>query len=51
MGEITTYSQFELESDRCQCCGEKTDEILINTGTCIDCIEEQKFYDETMKGI
>lgn len=47
----TTYSEFELEKGTCTCCNEKSNEILIDDGRCVDCIEEQKFYDETMKGL
>lgn len=45
----TTYSEIELEKGKCTCCGELSNEILIDDGRCIDCIEEEKFYDETMK--
>lgn len=51
MIEETNYSQVELEKGTCTCCNEKSDEILINDGRCIECIEEQKFYDETMEGL
>jgi hypothetical protein len=47
----TTYSKFDLESGKCTCCADTTDEILIGDGRCIDCIEEEKFYEETMKGL
>jgi hypothetical protein len=45
----TVYSEFDLKIGKCKCCGEKSNEILIGDGRCIDCIEEQKFIDETMK--
>lgn len=47
----TTYNQFELKKGKCTCCEEQSNEILIGDGKCVDCIEEQKFYDETMKGL
>ena len=51
MIEETNYSQDELESGECTCCSEQSDEILIIDGRCIDCIEEQKFYEYTMKDV
>jgi hypothetical protein len=45
----TTYSQFGLKKGKCKCCGEKSNEILIGDGRCIDCIEEEKFIEETMR--
>lgn len=51
MESETTYSEQDLESGKCKCCDEQSNEILIDDGRCIDCIEEQKFYEETMKGI
>jgi hypothetical protein len=47
----TTYSQIELEHGVCTCCNEESDEILIGDGRCVDCIEEEKFFNETMKGV
>ena len=47
----TNYSDFEFESGKCTSCSEKSDEILIGDGRCVGCIEEQKFFNETMKGI
>lgn len=47
----TTYSEFELETGICSSCGEQSDEILSEDGRCIDCIEEEKFFTETMKGV
>lgn len=47
----TTYSEYDLKKDKCKSCGEISNEILIDDGRCIDCIEEQKFYDETMKDL
>jgi len=45
----TTYDSSDLESGKCKSCGDKTDEILIGDGRCIDCIEAQKFEDETYR--
>ncbi len=47
----TVYNYFDLGAGECMCCGDKTDEIIIETGICIDCTEEQKFYELTMKGL
>lgn len=44
----TTYSWADLEDGECRSCGEQTD-VVIDDGRCPDCIEEQKFYDMTMK--
>ena len=46
----TTYSLIELKKGKCKCCGEMSNEILIEDGRCIDCIEEQAFFERTMKG-
>lgn len=51
MNSETIYSNRDLEKGKCTCCGEKSSEILIGDGRCIDCIEEEKFYEETMKGL
>lgn len=47
----TTYSKSDLESGKCTCCSEQSDEILIGDGRCVDCIEDDKFFEETMKGV
>lgn len=47
----TTYPEFELEKGKCTYCEKKSNEILIDDGRCVDCIEEEKFYNETMKGL
>ena len=50
--KITTeYSESELEKGECTYCSEKSDEILIDNGICVDCIEEINFFNETMKGL
>jgi len=43
----TTYSKFDLKKGKCTCCGQKSKEILIGDGRCVDCIEEEKFIEET----
>jgi hypothetical protein len=50
MQEIT-YEPYELESGKCTSCGEYSNEILIGDGRCVDCIEAEKFYNETMKDV
>lgn len=51
MIETTTYSERELETGKCTSCGEESNEILIGDGRCIDCIEADEFYEQTMKGL
>ena len=47
----TTYSSHDLESGTCISCGEKSNEILIGDGRCVDCIECELFYKMTMNMI
>ena len=47
----TTYEPYDLMHGVCEMCGEESSEIDSNTGWCIDCIESEKFYNETMKGL
>lgn len=47
----TIYTSSDLEHGICSSCGEESDEILRGTNTCIDCIESEKFYQETMNHI
>ena len=50
----TTYNLADLHYGRCEWCGNESDEIVYtNKGeeVCIDCIEEYKFYQETMRGL
>lgn len=51
MIEETIYSERDLETGKCTCCSEQSNEILIGDGRYIDCIEDEKFYEETMKGV
>lgn len=48
MTSETTYFPDELEHGICRCCNEESDEILKEDGRCIDCIEEEKFINQTM---
>ena len=41
----------ETYFDICEHCGEESSEIDPTTGWCIDCIEEDRFYRETMRGL
>ena len=43
----TTYSG--LVHGFCERCGEESNEIDPNSGMCIDCIEEERFYQESMR--
>lgn len=45
------YHCNELSTGICSSCGEHSHEILIGDGRCIDCIEADRFYEETMQGI
>ena len=44
-----TYSPNDLVHGICPCCGEESSEIDPRTGMCIDCIEEERFFYESMK--
>lgn len=45
----TTYSIDDLRHGICKRCGEESHEIDTRTGWCIDCIEEERFYQESMR--
>lgn len=49
----TIYTPADLHYGKCEWCGEESDEIVTaeDGEKCIDCIEEEKFYQETMRGI
>lgn len=47
MKHETVYLPSELEHGVCSVCGHESDEILIGDGRCVDCIESEKFYEET----
>ena len=47
----TTYNQYDLMYGVCELCGKESSEIDPTTGWCIDCIEEERFYQETMRGL
>lgn len=49
MENVTNYNPFDLEKGKCTCCSEISEEILIEDGRCIDCIEDEKFYNMTMQ--
>lgn len=54
MIEETTYKASDLHSGKCEWCGEESDELIYTEEgeeVCIDCIEEHKFYQESMKGL
>ena len=44
----TTYSPYNLVHGICERCGEESSKIDPRTGMCIDCIEEERFYYESM---
>ena len=45
----TIYNTDDLAYGVCEKCGEESSEIDPCTGWCIDCIEEERFYQESMK--
>jgi hypothetical protein len=45
----TIYQKADLITGECTSCSEKSDKIIPSEGRCVDCVEEEKFYDETMK--
>lgn len=45
------YDHGTLKSSKCLRCSEESSEIDPTTGWCIDCIEEERFYQETMRGL
>lgn len=45
----TIYNAEDLMYGICEICGIESSEIDPITGCCIDCIEEEKFYQESMK--
>lgn len=50
----TIYTPSDLHHGICHRCGEESHELICDDNgddVCIDCIEEEKFYQETMKGI
>lgn len=50
----TIYEECDLHSGVCEWCGEESGEVVYTDDgqeVCVDCIEEKKFYEETMKGI
>lgn len=47
----TTYNKNDLIYGICAHCSEESSEIDPITGWCIDCIEEERFYQETMRSV
>lgn len=45
-----TYNPSELHHGVCSYCGDESDEIT-EEGICVDCVEAEKFYQETMEGL
>ena len=44
------YHPSELHHGVCSYCGDESDEIT-EEGICVDCVEAELFYQETMKGL
>ena len=49
MKPATTYSESNLKKGKCECCGETSDTIVQDDGRCIDCIEEENFFEQIMR--
>jgi len=47
----TSYSPWDLKRGKCEDCGDISNEILIEENVCVDCVESEKFYQMTMKGL
>ena len=47
----TIYHESDLTYGICESCGTETDEIVIDDGRCVDCIESIRFYNEVMKNV
>lgn len=45
----TIYNEHDLTSGKCKSCSEESKEILKGDGRCVDCVEEQKFVEMTLK--
>ena len=45
-----TYHQEDLTFGVCTSCGEVSNEIVRGDGRCVECIEADIFYEETMNG-
>lgn len=45
-----TYHPSELHHGVCSYCGDESDEIT-KEGLCVDCVEAELFYQETMKDL
>lgn len=48
----TIYTPEDLHHGVCDWCGEESDELIIIENSqeiCVDCYEDEKFYQETMK--
>jgi hypothetical protein len=46
-----TYLDFELHEGKCSSCGDVSDEILIDDGRCVECVEADRFYESTMRDL
>lgn len=46
----TNYSKNNLTKGECTRCYKTSDEILIGDGRCVDCVDEQKSFEKTMRG-
>lgn len=51
MIKTRTYHTNELTEGVCKSCGQYNQEILVGDGRCLDCIEADLFYEETMRDV
>lgn len=49
MIEERTYHPSELKRGKCRDCGKMSNKILIGDGRCVDCIESEIFYEQSMQ--
>ena len=45
----TTYSESDFEEGKCSHCGDECETIVKEIGKCVDCVEEEKFFERTME--
>ncbi len=44
-----TYSEWDLETGICKCCGDESDEIVKGNGRCVDCINDIASMESELK--
>ena len=49
METAANIKKLVLKKGKCKCCGQRSDQIVIDDGRCIDCIKEETFFEKIMK--